>query len=178
MKKLKLDNILRLHRRWLMGDKEGARANLYGASLQKANLYEADLQKANLYGANLERANLKRASLRGADLYEADLHGADLRGTYLYGASLKGADLRGANLRGANLKGVVGNMREIKSMQIHLYSIAYTKDILQIGCERHLIQEWKEFSDDKIEGMDDNALLFWHDFKELIFKIIETSPAL
>jgi uncharacterized protein YjbI with pentapeptide repeats len=83
MNEQELKNVLELHRKWVIGEDGGTRANLYGA---------------NLYGANLRGANLYGADLRGANLY-----GADLRGANLYGADLYGADLRGANLGGANL---------------------------------------------------------------------------
>ena len=61
MKKItreELDNFLRKHKLWLLGDDKGEQADLRGADLRGADLYEA-----NLYGANL----------RGANLYEADL---------------------------------------------------------------------------------------------------------
>ena len=66
-----LENILKLHQKWLNNEEGGLKANLRGAILYRANL-------------------------RGAILYRADFCGADLRG-----ANLRGADLRGANLREA-----------------------------------------------------------------------------
>jgi hypothetical protein len=135
---------------------------------------------------DLRRANLRDENLRGADLYGADLSGADLRRAYLPGANLTGADLSGADLYGADLTGAnltgadlfrtIGNTREIKSLQIDIYPIAYTKDILQIGCERHTIEAWRHFSDEAISEMDSNALEFWKKYKEHIFKTIELSP--
>ena len=85
-----LNEILRLHKLWLEGDKAGVRANL---------------QWANLKGAALKGANLRRADLKGADLQEADLKGADLQWANLRRADLQWANLKGANLQGANLEG-------------------------------------------------------------------------
>ena len=85
--------ILDLHKKWLMGDPNGVRANLSDADLSDADLSDADLRGANLRGANLRGANL-----RGANLSDADLSDADLRGANLRGANLSDADLRGANL--------------------------------------------------------------------------------
>lgn len=48
-----LKEILENHLRWLKGEDEGKRANLYGADLSGA-----DMSVANLYGANLSGANL------------------------------------------------------------------------------------------------------------------------
>ena len=69
-----LAETLKLHKKWLGGEKEGIRANLRGADLRGA-----DLRGADLCGANLRGADLCGANLRGADLREADLSGADLR---------------------------------------------------------------------------------------------------
>ena len=80
----RLKEILDKHQKWLNGEPDGERANLYGANLYGANLYCADL--------------------RGADLNGADLNGADLRWANLYGANLYGADLRGADLNGAKIE--------------------------------------------------------------------------
>ncbi len=82
----KLNEILKKHKKWALGEKGGERANLRGAALKGANL-----QGANLWGANLQRANLQGANLKGANLWGADLKGANLKG-----ANLRGADLRGA----------------------------------------------------------------------------------
>ena len=102
---MKIKEILEKHKKWLLGEGGGERANLCGANLYGANLCGANLRGADLYGANLCGANLCGANLRGADLYGANLCGANLYGANLYGANLRGADLRGANLRGANLYG-------------------------------------------------------------------------
>ena len=100
-----LAETLKLHKKWLGGEKEGIRANLRRANLSGANLRRADLSVAELSGANLSGANLRGANLRRADLRGADLRGANLSGADLSGADLSGADLSGANLREADLSG-------------------------------------------------------------------------
>ena len=88
MEKMKLNEILKLHKMWLANEDGGERANLRGADLSEANLSEADLRWADL----------SEADLRGADLSEADLRWADLRA-----ANLSEADLRWASV--ANISG-------------------------------------------------------------------------
>ena len=98
---------------------------------------------------------------------------ADLRG-----ANLRGADLSGANLRGANLNGVCGLNDWIKNIQIEDWPISYTSETMQIGCQRHPLDAWRNFSDAEIRAMDGKkALTFWHKWRETIFKIIEMAPA-
>lgn len=54
MNKEKLNEILSKHKKWLLNEEGGSRADLYGANLSGVNLSGADL-----YGANLSRANLE-----------------------------------------------------------------------------------------------------------------------
>ena len=58
---MKIKEILEKHKKWLLGEGGGERANLRNADLCDANLRDADLRGANLYGADL----------RGADLCDA-----------------------------------------------------------------------------------------------------------
>ena len=99
-------------------------------------------------------------------------HKADLSRANLYGADLSKANLYGANLSGAN-----GNMKQIKSIMIDAWPVTYTTQILQIGCQRHPIEDWKTFDDNKISKMHNHALNWWKKYKELIFQEIELSPA-
>ena len=100
-----LAETLKLHKKWLGGEKEGIRADLCGANLSGADLSGANLREADLSGADLSEADLSEADLSGADLCGANLRGADLREADLRGADLRVADLSGADLREANLSG-------------------------------------------------------------------------
>ena len=155
-------------------------ANLTGADLsysdlRDANLTGADLRGAYLRGANLEGVNLEGANLTGADLRGAYLRGANLKGANLEGADLRGAYLRGANLKGADLTGVIGNCKEIKSIQTNKYKVNFTATHLTIGCKSYTLNQWQLFSDAQISNMDTGALKWWKDWKEIIFKMIELS---
>jgi len=167
-----------------LSDANLGRADLYGSNLSRAdlcgaNLYGANLGRANLRGTNLWRANLSGANLSGANLSGADLRGADLRGADLSGADLRGANLRGADLYGANLYGCAGNGDQIKSLFISkYYQITYTADVMQIGCEKHKIAKWWNFTDEEIIEMDGEiALKFWREYKEYLKITIDKFPA-
>ena len=150
-------------------------ANLRGANLRGANLYGANLCSAYLCDANLCGADLRGANLCGADLSGANLCGADLRGAYLYDANLSGADLYGANLL------CTGNMREIKTLQIEKWSIGYTHDKLQIGCQRHTIDKWRKWDTPAglvwINSMDSGAKEWANKLLPLVLQLIDVSPA-
>jgi hypothetical protein len=132
-----------------------------------ANLRDADLRGANLGGANLGGANLGCANLRGADLGGADLGGANLRGADLGGAYLGGAYLRGADLR------CHGDMRYGFTIQLDMWPIGFTKTTLQIGCQRHSIDSWRNFTDIEINRMEPDALAWWKRWKVPLFCIID-----
>ena len=63
MKQEELNEILRLHKLWLVGDLAGKRADLRTANLSTADLSSADLRLANLRDANLSDADLRSAEL-------------------------------------------------------------------------------------------------------------------
>lgn len=58
-----LNKILKLHKKWLICDADGERADLHDANLSRANLSGANLCGANLYRANLSGANLSGAKI-------------------------------------------------------------------------------------------------------------------
>ena len=159
-----------------LSDADLSDADLSDANLSDANLSDADLSDADLSYANLRYANLSDADLSDADLRWADLRWADLRWADLSGADLSGADLSGADLSGADLL-CTGNMRNIKTIQADRWAVGYTHDTMQIGCQRHMIAEWFEFSDEDIASMDDGALDWWRVWKPILQSIIAASPA-
>ncbi len=73
-----LSDILTKHRKWLIKEVGGERADLSGANLSDANLVEANLSYVELVDANLRFADLTKADLRGAILIKADLYEANL----------------------------------------------------------------------------------------------------
>jgi Pentapeptide repeats (8 copies) len=119
-----------------------------GVSLSGANFSEANLLGANLAGANLSGANFSRTNLYKANLYEADL-------------------------RKANFNGTVGNMAQIWSMQLEQWPVVWTKDILQIECQRYSFEEWRNFTKYDILENGRWALPWWKKWKDHIFKTIE-----
>ncbi len=192
-----MNEILKLHKEWLESDgSKGQRANLQranlqeadlrgtylrgtylrGANLQEANLRGANLQEADLGGANLQgvylkRANLERADLHGANLQEADLHGADLQGAYLYRANLQEAYLQGAIIGQDHILSS-SNFRYFELSDYYCYIFESERGlVMKIGCEVHLVEDWKNFTDKEILKMDgQRALSFWHKDKETLMR--------
>mgnify|MGYP000923124961 CR=1 FL=1 len=119
-----------------------------------------------------DRQTGERANLRDANLQDANLQDANLRD-----ANLRDANLRYANLQDADFRYAIGNMIHIKSVFIDKWSIVYTSDTLQIGCQQHPISDWFTFDDATISAMDSGALTWWNKYKQLIKQIIELSPA-
>jgi hypothetical protein len=62
-------------------------------------------------------------------------------------------------------------------MQIDMWSVVYTSEIMSIGCEQHKISDWWKFTDEQISSMDKGALVWWKKWKPILQQIIEISPA-
>ena len=153
-------------------------ANLHNADLSDADLQNADLRNADLSDADLSDADLQNADLRNANLRNANLSNANLSNANLGGANLWDANLCDANLCDAKLWNAHGLNDCVKCIQIDTYAIAYTSDVMQIGCECHSISEWAEFNDKRILEMDGKtALRWWRKYKDWIFQTIELRPA-
>ena len=71
----------------------------------------------------------------------------------------------------------MGEGTHLKTIFLETYQIVYSSEYLQIGCERHLIDEWWEFDDETIDRMDEQATEFWDKWKDWIRCTIEMSPA-
>jgi len=193
-KEIDINKRIELHGLWLNLCEDGEKLVLIGADLQGINLSKADLREANLIrtelsdanlcganlcradltGADLRRTKLQGTNLRGANLREADLTGADLREANLYGANLRRTNLTGADLKEANLCETLGNSKEIKTIQTNRYLINYTNQVMQIGCENHLIEDWFNFDDEVILRMEGEAALsWWKHWKPILKQIID-----
>jgi uncharacterized protein YjbI with pentapeptide repeats len=166
---------------------EGAiKANI---SLYRVDLSNSDLCNANLSNYDLSNSNLSNSYLCGADfsnsnISNSDFNNSNLSNSYFSNANLSNSNLRNAilinailsnaNLSNANIL-ALGNMKELRTMQLDKYTIGFTKDTLQISCKRHSLDEWKSFDDKAIARMDDGALEWWNKWKEFIFQAIELS---
>ena len=91
--KTEFDEILELHRLWIIVDPKGKLADLTDADLTDADLTDADLRYADLRYADLRYADLTDANLSYADLTDADLRYAILTGTNLTGANLTDGEI-------------------------------------------------------------------------------------
>lgn len=140
----------------------------YKDRLRQAEI-EAD-EGAN-YGVKLGLA-VKTAVKAGVCLDGANLAYVNLVDAIFHGVQLNDADLTCAQLNGAH-----GINYWIKCLQIETWPINYTSEVMQIGCQRHSFEEWRNFSDTEICAMDGQALSFWTKWRETIFKIVEMAPA-
>ena len=128
-------------------------------------------------GAYFAGADFTDANFTGADFTDADFTRADFTRANFTGANFTGADFTRADFTDADFTDAIGNRREVKSLQIDTWSITYTSTHLQIGCQRHKIEDWWEFDDETINDMDGAALEWWRKWKAPLRQLIELSPA-
>lgn len=178
MTQKELDIILDQHELWLDSFySKGQKADFTGQDVSgldfsNRNLFLAKFKNGNCAGANFTKAYCVNAYFKGSNCKAANFEGSNCKGV-----NFKGSNCKGVNFKGGDFWGAVGNDKQIKSPQIGLYWIAYTKDILQIGCKKYTFKEWLSFGDSEIDNMADGALKWWKKNKKPLFKIIEQDPA-
>lgn len=174
MTKKKIKEILRLHKKWLMKEKGGKKANL-----DHADLHGADLQHTTLSQASFQYADLSFSNLRGASLDETNLYSADLFGANLVRANLVGSDLRRANLGKINLGDATlrralfefnkfPSIALLSTMQLGILSDPLTLELMRRDAYAH--PHPKEFADWARDECNDgsgvcpyqNEARFWH----------------
>ena len=161
MKKLsikQLAEILKLHKKWLVNEPDGKRANLSGVDLTRAALTNADLS-----AADLRRADLRRADLRGANFSQTDLRGAKLIGADLTKANLSNADLTGAALDYIPKQNQTKQNQTMKT-NTRMTVEAAIKTILKEGQAVKKSNSIKNSSKKIVKEADGLKLYVWEDF--------------
>jgi len=160
--------------------------NFEQTNFKKANMEVCSFLESNFFYSEFREAFLKNAYFNRCFLSYVDFRGADMRCIDLTGSDLTGALFEGANLEDAVLIDIKGDGRYIKSLSLGGYPIAYTSDVIQIGLAQHKIEKWWDFSEEDIslvavrdlrEKDGENFSAWWNQWKPILQKIIETSPA-
>lgn len=103
MDRIKIDEILEKHKKWLNDEEGGVYADLNGSNLRNSNLSYSDLRYSHLNGSDLSGSNLGHSKLSDSDLNGNDLSGSDLSYSDLSHSNLSGSNLIGSDLSGSNL---------------------------------------------------------------------------
>jgi len=151
------------HRAWLANPSDGERLVLVDYNLRGSNLRESDLSWSDLSRSDLRESDLSGSDLSWSDLSRSDLRESDLSGSDLSRSNLSGSDLSWSNLR----ESVLDNTRTCR-IQGQPWEIIVYPESLAIGCERHTLEEWECFSDERIDKMDEGALIWWRIWKDAI----------
>ena len=151
-------------------------------ALEKATEAGANLAGVNLTGANLTGVNLASADLTDVRLADANLTRTNLAGVNLTGANLTSANLADANLADANLTGVNladASLTGAKNTPLIVYGLRWQVQItgfgqMKIGCQKHSVSAWQEFSHAEISDMSTGALEFWNKHKTMLLALCES----
>lgn len=72
----------------------------------------------------------------------------------------------------------ISNVRGFKSQPVRImglfWAVTFDDTNMQIGCQKHTIEEWKNFDDITIKKMNGRAKEFWSLWKEVLFRVIDT----
>lgn len=83
---------------------------------------------------------------------------------------------RGANLSRADLCGEILKKTPVSISNLK-WDILITDEYMRVGCQRHKIDEWREFTDEQIVAMDFSALKFWRQWKLPLLAMCEAHRA-
>lgn len=164
MNQQELNKILDEHEHALKGVEGANLAELYEQNLSGLDLSNRNLISINLNGAYLQNCNFENTDLSHAVLGKATMIGCNLKNTTIENAGLShcdfiGADLSGAVIFGCAMQGAKGNMKEIKSLQIDTYAVAWTSKEIQIGFIRVPLHRFVEqgFIDTHKKGLKESG---------------------
>jgi uncharacterized protein YjbI with pentapeptide repeats len=104
------------------------------------------------------------------------LQNADLQFANLQNANLQNADLRNANLQNANLQNAFDEIETFNKAPIVVQNLDYwcmiTENTIRLGCQRHTLEQWRNFTDAEIKDMDgSHAVLFWQKHKTILLEL-------
>jgi hypothetical protein len=54
-----------------------------------------------------------------------------------------------------------------------LWTITYNSTDITIGCQKHTIEKWENFTDEEISKMEPRALNFWNKYKTIILSLVK-----
>jgi len=77
---------------------------------------------------------------------------------------------REANLRGANLYGKLLTKAPLQIVGLP-YDVLITEDHIKVGCQMHIVKEWKKLTPKSVKNMADNATLFAKKYKKIILAL-------
>ena len=97
-----LDDILKLHARFLSGQPGGARASVKDTDLSNLNFEGADLSQSDFTGCVFRGANLKKVAFTSATLFGCDFSKCNIQHANFSRADLRGTDIQLSDLTNAN----------------------------------------------------------------------------
>lgn len=135
--------------------------------LERTELPDCVFEEANLAGANLVNGNISRTKF-----LNSDLTGVNLSYSWMDDVT----DFYGSILQGVNFCCSGGNNYHVKTAQCVPLSFSYTADSMFLEDDHYTLEQWWSFTDEEIELMPFD-LVWWHDWKPVLKRMIELSPA-
>ena len=162
MTQKKLDTVAVQHAAWLKNSTKGTYASFTSQDFTGLNFDKMDFTRANFTRCLFLRCDMKETNFSSA---------------VLLNSNFIDASLTNAIFTGANLEGVVGNTREIKSLQIVRFPITYTSTTVQIGCKQCTIENIDDEFNKIIESLGGKHSSTWDKYKQYLETLLQISPA-
>ena len=111
--------------------------------------------------------------LSDADTVDADVEWSPYETIWWNRGEFRGGAFLGGSFRGGSFWGdkLTRNPLSIYGLR---WPVVISEKKMQIGCERHQIEDWAAFDDARIVQMDRGALKFWRAHKAQLMGLCET----
>ena len=157
-----LNNIAIEHATWLKDTTKGTYASFTSQDFTGLNFDKMDFTRANFVRCLFLRCDMNETNFTAATLLNSNF--TDAR-------------LTNAILTKANLEGVIGNTREIKSLQVVRFPITYTSTTVQIGCKQCPIENIDDEFNKIIKSLGGKYSNTWDKYKQYLETLLQISPA-
>jgi len=153
-------------------NKRSKQQYIKSVDLRYANMVEIDLSWCTLMNLDFRSANLEKARLVGCILIDSSFRNANLNSAYLESSDVRGVDFNNAVLIDVDIRHCSGNEEEIKFIDdIDMFDIVYTQDQIAIGCHQASKEQWKAYSLDDINDLEEGFLGWWSLNKEMVLAL-------
>lgn len=173
------DSMMREHLEWLDWVEGARRADFSRSDLSHIAL-EKFMPGVIFHATNLRGQDLSHSHIPQCDFTYSDLRDTNFTRAFLCESNFSRSDMTGAKLHRADLRAVVGNRKQIKSMQLDPgYSITYTDKVIQVGCQQWSFRAWRRHGQKAFKNMDGEAAeTFGVKYQDLVLRIAtELDPA-
>jgi hypothetical protein len=141
--------------------------------LSDADFTNAEIIKCTILDSWVHTANFTNTTIEGVDFRSSDLRNSDFTEAEIRVCDFNYCDLEHTKLDVKHMEAVIGNGREIKTIQTELaHVIVYTNKRMAIGSKQGSLKTWWDITDEQLKHIYREPFLeFWKKWKPILKSI-------